>query len=247
MAGRKLIIKGGQLISSTPLPLKAARAAVIASKPRTVPLKALRAALGRPRAPTIPTVPMASQSVKKRTDLNATLDIDEQGRTNKTVIITQPVEVLFQNISAIIADKIRTSPYVVGCMAWLTDPAILSALASCRGVSFVVTNDTVLNSVSVRQRYAALQPLDASRAAVRCVGVRTGASRSLMHHKFLVGLDAARVPAWVAVGSYNASSQAVNNIESVVFLPCPAIARVYYDEFCVIEKSSKTLKPLRKA
>lgn len=230
-------------MSSTSIPLQVARAAIKAAQPPRTSLP--RKLPASPAKAFSALKPRISPTRKTRTNLNTVLSSNDHERTSQAVTITQPVHIMFQGIRDAIAAKIRDTPYVVGCMAWFSDPVILTALAGCRGVSFVVTNDSLLNSVSLRKLYGALTPLDATRSAVRCVGLRTGSARSLMHHKFIVGLDAARVPAWLAMGSYNASSQAGNNIESVVLFQCPAIARVYFDEYAAIEKSSKPLLALR--
>ena len=163
--------------------------------------------------------------------------------THHLVTVSEPVEVIFADIASHLCSLLASTPYAVGCIAWLTDARILYALSKCQGVGLVVTNDTKLNNVLLRGSYNMLTPLNSGEAAVRCIGLRSGPSRSLMHHKFFVGLDTERVPSWVVMGSYNASFQASNNLEAICVFRSPAIARVFYDEYCVLNASAK---PLRK-
>jgi hypothetical protein len=154
------------------------------------------------------------------------------------------VQVHFRDISKTLAEVVKTAQRVVGCMAWLSDPVVLSALATRDGVSLIVTNDSLLNNFTLRRAYDALQP-HAGDHAILCVGRRTGKTRSLMHHKFLVGLTAHEEPLWVVAGSYNASKSAASNLESIFIFRCPRLARVYLEEYRAIRAIAKPMAAVR--
>ncbi|MBI4488795.1 MAG: hypothetical protein HY694_06885 [Deltaproteobacteria bacterium] len=126
------------------------------------------------------------------------------------------LEVYFRNLEDHVVEHIRDADAIVGCVAWLTSPRILGALASVqRGVSIIVQKEEFLrpdlgvrNSDKWRQylrsRYAALRSLecwpdtlnmvtdalieDMRIEPIRCAGmVREGyPAQPRMHHKFLV-------------------------------------------------------------
>ena len=122
----------------------------------------------------------------------------------------------FTNLETRVVEHIREADIIVGCVAWLTSPRILGALAAVpRGVSIIVQKEEFLRpdlDVSdrdrwrseLRTRYEALRNLEcwpgtlniATYALVdelriqpvRCVGMlREGSpAQPKMHHKFLV-------------------------------------------------------------
>eukprot|EP00051_Salpingoeca_urceolata_P031578 m.12091 g.12091 ORF g.12091 m.12091 type:complete len:173 (+) comp4176_c0_seq1:604-1122(+) len=129
-------------------------------------------------------------------------------------------------------------------------------------------NDRLLNRPELQAAYKLVPPLDpvprlaaavgrrarttgGNQGAVRVVGQRVGKGgiRSLMHHKFFVGLTAkTQAPSWVATGSYNASEGAKTNLENLMVIRSPKLAALFYDEFCRIHAVSKPLKaPATKA
>ena len=69
-----------------------------------------------------------------------------------------------------------------------------------------------------------------------------GRFKSLLHHKFLVGLDENREPIWVSNGSFNLTENAVTNIENVMIFDDPEIATDFFDEFKRIYAISSPLK-----
>jgi hypothetical protein len=125
------------------------------------------------------------------------------------------IDVIFRNQRARLIDEIQRSAVVIGCVAWLTDNAVLQALARCEHVSIVVQKEDFLRpdlgyrgawAQNLRQLYGALpSPLtrydlpggvaglsyacDPSIAPVRCVGNHNRdkkAASPRMHNKFLV-------------------------------------------------------------
>lgn len=125
------------------------------------------------------------------------------------------VDVIFRNQRARLIDEIQRSAVVVGCVAWLTDTAVLRALGKCNHVSIVVQKEDFLRpdlgnrrgwEQNLRRLYDALPaPLiraslpggmdelsyssDPDIAPVRCVGNYNRDKRPAsprMHNKFLV-------------------------------------------------------------
>src|SRR5687767_8306111 len=54
------------------------------------------------------------------------------------------IEVVFRNHHDRLLTLVSEYPYVLGCVAWLSDTRILDALASCRGVSILVQKEDFL-------------------------------------------------------------------------------------------------------
>ena len=131
---------------------------------------------------------------------------------------TAKIDVVFRNHRDRLIEEIRRSPVVLGCVAWMTDEAILHALASCEHVNIIVQKEDFLRpdagkwSRRLRQMYADLpaprsyvslpgiaddlrgsDPRIAPRIdPVRCVGNHNRERRPSwprMHNKFLVFCD----------------------------------------------------------
>lgn len=116
----------------------------------------------------------------------------------------------FRDLERHLARYVDDADVVVGCVAWLTNEAILRALARKRWVSLVVQKEDFLrpdagrSKADVRRLYAALPSTDRygldllhqmdmcgdpTLHAVRCVGVRQQSRwrpQPRMHHKFAV-------------------------------------------------------------
>ena len=78
--------------------------------------------------------------------------------------------------------------------------------------------------------------------AIRVIGCGSGWNKSLMHHKFLVGMSKEGDPLWVSTGSFNMTKSATNHLENCMVINDPAVAQVYLDEFVNLYKISKALK-----
>lgn len=128
-----------------------------------------------------------------------------------------PVEVVFRNHRERLIEAISEHPYVLGCVAWLTDAQILAALAQRKGVSILVQKEDFLrpdsdrsgNAEVVRAAYARLPEIPSRYAlpgigselsvcssdqveAVRCVGNHNAEKHPAhprMHNKFVVLCD----------------------------------------------------------
>ena len=139
-----------------------------------------------------------------------------KGLLRKEPFSAGPVTVHFDNLDEHLAAYIREADAVVGCMAWLTNPKVLSALQSVP-VQILVQKEDFLRPDSarswsknrVRKAYESLNPLwrpelaktigrfcyggEGSTDAVRVVGVAPDHKKSAnprMHHKFFVFLKA---------------------------------------------------------
>lgn len=126
-------------------------------------------------------------------------------------------KVFFRDIEQNLIQQIRNYPVVVGCVAWLTHPRILDALATCIGVSIVVQKEDFLRPDSdspgwkkeLRRQYEALRSIgdryEVSRLIsylsyatsqefqpVRCLGNHNrdkDPAFPRMHNKFIVFCD----------------------------------------------------------
>lgn len=132
----------------------------------------------------------------------------------------------------VVQQFIQQSEELLGCVAWLTNPAIIEDLArlgsNCR---LVVTADVVHNRASLGLHRIARQ-----------VGRARGRFRELMHHKFLVRLTNGE-PTHVLVGSYNFTRRSNHNIgESVVVLACSRAAQHFADE---THRALRASRPIR--
>jgi hypothetical protein len=112
---------------------------------------------------------------------------------------------------ATLCKLISGSKKVVGCVAWLTHPEVLSALEK--------TDSTIVMTKHRSNRWK-------RRIKVKFLGK----NRLLMHHKFLVGFDSAG-PAWVSLGSFNVTKSAVSNLENMLVFKDRRLADVFSKEF----------------
>lgn len=127
---------------------------------------------------------------------------------------------------------IDESEEIVGCVAWLTNRAILESLARLERCRIVVTADTVHN-----RNHQAMR-----RVGARQVGRARGRYRALMHHKFLVRFTSG-APTHVLMGSYNFTRRSNHNIgECIVVLQCARTARLFAEE---AERVLRVSRPIR--
>lgn len=131
--------------------------------------------------------------------------------------------------------------YVIGCSAWFTNRRIISALSLKDGVSIICTRDKITQVRTTQERYKQLRPLNGV-SPINTLGAGRGRARSLMHHKFLVGLNKDKECIWVSNGSFNMTSSATKNIENCMIFDDPAVASVFKDEFLRLYPLSRPLK-----
>ena len=189
---------------------------------------------------------------KKRTskDLNQQADNGERKRQKVHIRGQKKIAVIFDGRSiqnAIVRYiKREDTAYVVGCVAWLSNKRILKTMSeNCKGVTLIVTKDKLCNSKSNQLAYSKLSGCYQG-GVIRTVGTGRGRFKSLLHHKFLVGLDGDRQPLWVSNGSFNLTENAVTNIENIMILDDPAIATDFFDEFKRLHAISAPLRITKK-
>ena len=185
-------------------------------------------------------------STKKRSrDLNQQVNNEERKRQKVHQRGNCKVSILFNGRgiqNAIVRNiKREDTSYIVGCVAWLSNKRILKNMAdNLSGVTIITTTDKLTKRRKNQQAYAKLSGCFQG-GVIRTVGEGRGRFKSLMHHKFLIGLSAAREPIWVMNGSFNVTESAVTNIENVVIFDDPEIAGTLFDEFKRVHKISKPL------
>lgn len=129
------------------------------------------------------------------------------------------------------AIKMQKTHSVVGCVAWLSHQTILKTLAT-KPCSIVVTKDRANARKHVKNMYAGLTPADAgSHRSIKYLGAKAGRVRTNMHHKFLCGRSESGQPLWVLTGSFNMSSNALNNLENIMYINDSETAQIFEDEW----------------
>lgn len=151
------------------------------------------------------------------------------GEIRNQTVHHESVSIRFGNIAPWVAEQLRTVARVEGCLAWLSDPVLITALSKVHA-DLVVTSD----KLHTKKRFAKL-------TSVRRVGRQRGRRRPLMHHKFLVGLSKGNQPVWVLTGSMNWSLHAAHNLEHALLITDPAVARTFREEFQRIRAISRAL------
>jgi len=185
-------------------------------------------------------------SKKRPRDLNKQIDDEERKRQKVHQRGKRKVSIIFDGRgiqNAIVRNiKREDTVYVVGCVAWLSNKRILKCMAEkLNGVTLITTTDRLTKRKKNQQAYAKLRGCFAG-GVIRTVGEGKGRFKSLMHHKFLCGLNVAREPIWVMNGSFNVTESAVTNIENLMIFDDPEISTTFFDEFKRIHKISKPLK-----
>jgi len=185
-------------------------------------------------------------SKKRSRDLNKQIDDEERKRQKVHQRGKRKVSILFDGRgiqNAVVRNiKHEDTAYVVGCVAWLSNKRILKAMADhLKGVTIITTTDKLTKRRKNQQAYAKLSGCFAG-GVIRTVGEGRGRFKSLMHHKFLIFLNAAREPIGCMNGSFNVTESAVTNLENVMIFDDPEIATTFFEEFKRIHRISRPLK-----
>ena len=130
--------------------------------------------------------------------------------------------------------------FVMGCAAWFTNDRIITALSKLKGVSVICTRDKVARSKYSKIKYRRLPKHDGI-PTILTLGCGRGRNASLMHHKFLVGMDARQNPIWVSTGSFNLTKSATSNIENMMIIENPELATSFLKEFQRLFQIAKAL------
>jgi hypothetical protein len=165
----------------------------------------------------------------KRRDLNRSVK-----RGKKHHVFGQ-TEVWLDDILEHLLHELSRCDEVHCCVAWLTHPKLLKKLQTMQGVRVVVTADKT--NRRFRKQYKSLPRLPGDKVAVKVLG-STRKGRSMMHHKFCVGLCKG-IPLFVTTGSFNWSVSACNALENVVCLRNVALARCFLDEHASVWKAAR--------
>jgi len=155
----------------------------------------------------MPKVPKVPKVKKRKRNLNTGL------RRPTSKLSGVDVSVFFDPLQmvATLCKLVSESRKVVGCVAWLTHPEVLSALER--------VDSTIVMTKHRSNRWK------------RHIKVKfLGKGRLLMHHKFLVGFDEGG-PAWVSLGSFNVTKSAVSNLENMLVFRDRRLAGVFSKEF----------------
>jgi len=130
--------------------------------------------------------------------------------------------------------------YVMGCAAWFTNTKVINALSKLNGVSMICTRDKVARTPATKAKYRTLPKHDGI-PTIKLLGCGRGRSASLMHHKFLVGMDRNQKPIWVSTGSFNLTESACTNIENLMIIENTEVATAFLQEFQRLYPLAKTL------
>lgn len=178
---------------------------------------------------------------RKRVNLNTLIDSDD--RKHQKVCGNIKIHFDGASIVAAICRKIRhtNTTYVMGCSAWFTNSNIISCMAQhVKGCCIIVTKDKLLRAKTTKAKYRKLPVY--KDCAIRVIGSGSGYNKSLMHHKFLVGMNKEGEALWVSTGSFNMTQSATKHLENCMVIEDPACAKIYLDEFVSLYKISKPLK-----
>lgn len=185
-------------------------------------------------------------SKKRSRDLNQQIIGDERKRQCVHQRGRRKVSIIFdgRGIQNAIVRNIRRddTAYMVGCVAWLSNKRVLKCMAEhLKGVSIICTKDRLTTRRNNQVAYSKLSGCFQG-GVIRTMGEGRGRFKSLMHHKFLIGLNSKRIPIWIMNGSFNVTESAVTNIENVMIFDDPEIAATFFEEFKRLHRISKPLK-----
>lgn len=176
---------------------------------------------------------------RKKVNLNSLIECSDRKRQK----VCGNMTVHFDGIVAALCRNIRRDDthYIMGCAAWFTNSKIISTLSSnVKGCCVIVTKDKIIKAKTTKNKYKSL-PIY-KETAIRVIGCGRGWQKSLMHHKFLVGMGEEGDPLWVSTGSFNMSQGATNHLENCIIIKDPDVAQIYLDEFINLYKISAPLK-----
>lgn len=181
----------------------------------------------------------------KKVNLNKL--IEDKTRKRQQVFTNTEIKIHFNGHSIVNAIcrqvKKESTKYIIGCAAWLTNTKILDTLASyVDGVCIICTKDKITRAKTNQMKYKKLKKLPTAKSSIQVIGCGSGYNKSLLHHKFLVGLDESKKPLWVANGSFNFTKSAVNHLENCMIIENEDVAKLFKAEFMRLFPISRPLK-----
>lgn len=171
------------------------------------------------------------------------VNLNDQLTGRKRQRVCGDIKVHFDNIIPSLCRNIRRKDthYIMGCSAWFTNSSIIKTMAShLSGCCIIVTKDKILRAKTTKAKYKML-PKNNGKSPIQVIGSGRGYNKSLMHHKYLVGLDKEGDPVWVSLGSSNMTQSTTSHLESVMIINNKEVAQIYLDEFLRLYKISKSL------
>jgi len=182
---------------------------------------------------------------KKSKNLNKRMEDESRKQQNVFTRGRKKIHILFDGngIKRAVIRMINKeeTQFVVGCIAWLSNKDILKAMATKRGCCIICTKDRLTKGIRNQKAYAAIKPAYPG-GTIRIVGEGRGWHKSLMHHKFLVGLNGEGKPIWVTNGSFNMTESATTNLENLMIMEDADVAECYFKEFKRVHALSTPLK-----
>lgn len=181
----------------------------------------------------------------KRVNLNKS--IEDSSRKKQQVFENTKMKIFFNGFAIVnaLCRQIRKKEthYILGACAWLTNTKIIDTIAgNTKGCCFIVTKDKITKGKQNMSQYRRLKKLPLASSSINTIGAGRGYNKSLMHHKFLVGLNENKKPIWVSNGSFNLTKSAVNHIENVMIIDDENVAALFRDEFMRLFPISRPLK-----
>tara|TARA_A100001015_G_C15039678_1_gene738803 strand:- start:93 stop:656 length:564 start_codon:yes stop_codon:yes gene_type:complete len=181
----------------------------------------------------------------KKVNLNKL--IEDKSRKRQQVFKNTEIKIHFNGHSIVNAIcrqiKKESTHYIIGCAAWLTNTKILDTMAAnAEGVCLIVTRDKITRAKTNQMKYKKLKKLNDAKSPIQVIGVGSGYNKSLLHHKFLVGLDESKKPLWVANGSFNFTKSAVNHLENCMIIENEEVAKLFKAEFMRLFPISRPLR-----
>jgi len=141
--------------------------------------------------------------------------------------------------AVIAAIKEQDVVFVVGCMAWFSNIAVIQELTNCRGVSIITSHRNKVNrKTRYRRLYSKFKHIGTWPTVAEFEAPTT---EGMMHHKFLVAFGEDLVPRWVMCGSCNMTENCSNNRENILIIRDVHVALQYYEEFKRMLHVSKRL------
>ena len=177
---------------------------------------------------------------RKTVNLNSLIENSHERKKQK---VCGKIKVHFDGIVNAVCRNIRKvdTRYVMGCAAWFTNKRIISTMSTeLKGCCMIVTKDKILKAKTTNKKYKTLPVY--KDTAIRVIGSGRGYNKSLMHHKFMVGMNREGDALWVVTGSFNFTESATKHLENCLVINDPSVAQVYLDEFVNLYKISKPLK-----
>jgi hypothetical protein len=134
---------------------------------------------------------------------------------------------------------IQESTYVRGCVAWFTDPVLVEALRSKKGVQMIV------HEKDKRSAFSSWAPFDRNQPdqiwkewkTSHLSSTKQKKGQPFMHHKFLIFYNESKFPYAVWFGTFNFTLTACRSFESACIYFHSQIAKHFELEFQSIWES----------